>query len=161
MGAAVRVESLADQGLLTPAEAGGLSAELADCLKLHRQYMAAITAHAAVSMADCARAFECDRQLAHVWRVSWRTVGRRSQAAALPPPPPSQLSSPPLADDPAVCQHSVLQLDDIERTLGGAMPSSSRPPQPAAATTTSVDDEIPPWPWDPLPGDSVEPVKPQ
>ena len=68
MGAAVRVESLADQGLLTPAEAGGLSAELADCLKLHRQYMAAITAHAAVSMADCARAFECDRQLAHVSR---------------------------------------------------------------------------------------------
>lgn len=157
LGAAARVVSLGDQGLLTPTEAGNLSVELADCLRLHRQYLAAIEAHAAVSISDCARAFECDRQLAHILRTG-DFVGRLSQAAGLPPSPPqlhrdNQLSSPE-ADDPVVCRHSVLTLSDIEKTMGDAMPSSSQP-QPAASS--GGDGEVPPWPWDPQPGDSVQP----
>lgn len=177
VAAAERIASLSDKGLLTHEEAGRLSEELADCLKLHRQYMAAIEAHAAVAVADCTRAFESDQQLAHVLR-NLRTAPASvsllpSQAA---PAVPAAASAQPLpaALDPQCFSDSMagpelelappsLELqghEDLLRSIeeqmqsdAGAVEPAGRPAAGGGGTAVGLDDDLPPWPWDPLPGD--------
>ena len=147
--AAERIARLGETGLLTNEEAGQLSEGLADCLKLHRQYLAAIEGHAAVAVTDCVQAFDSDRQLARVLRKLH--LAKSSSQAALPVSEvatlPRQCTSPPEALD--IPGQGEL-LCNIERRVHLVNNDEAK------SRTLAEAYDIPPWPWDPLPGDESE-----
>lgn len=149
---AERVARLAEKGLLTNEEVGRLSDELADCLKLHRHYMAAIEGHAAVVMADCVQNFRCDEQLANV--LSTLQLTSLSSQAALPTPVEEVASDPTLLTTPADAMN-VQDQGDLLRNIEHRMQLEDigkvEPSQLADIN------DLPPWPWDPLPVAESEP----
>lgn len=148
--AASRIARLSNKGLLTNKEAGRLSDELADCLKLHRQYMAAIESHAAVAVTDCVRAFRSDQQLAHVLQ-NLRPVSLPSLTA------PSGLEMDGDSGQGTVSTGTT-DLQNQEALLRSMEQSRHQidiPGRGESDQLTAIDD-IPPWPWDPLPASDSE-----
>ena len=140
---AARIARLGEKGLLTNEEAGRLGDQLADCLKLHRQYNAAIEGHAAVVVADCVHTFTSDEQLANV--LSTLPLTSSSSQTA-----PAEVSDPALpsafaADSIGAQSHGCDLLRNIEQRM---LIEDIRKVE--SGNQTDIND-IPPWPWDPLP----------
>jgi hypothetical protein len=148
---AERIARLGETGLLTNEEAGQLSEELGDCLKLHRQYLAAIEGHVAVAVTDCMQAFDSDRQLAHVLRKLH--LANSSRQVALPvsevATSPRQRRFPSEALD-------LPGQDELLCSIERRMHLENNDEVGSRKLTDAND--IPPWPWDPLPGDESEPA---